>query len=182
MKPLAFIALLLTGCQPVPVAIPIAPAVERAAGSVRAANVSAARLETRVGGIQRSASTLRQDIATATAEADRLRRLGSATPAELEAQWLALSKIKTASVLLHDQSKQAVAEASERKRLGIVAEAGLADLSVAAKATDQNTARQAVKLAKQSGDAALGKALKVGFWIAIALALSIIILRFLKPL
>ncbi|GAA5117151.1 hypothetical protein JIN84_17835 [Luteolibacter yonseiensis] len=173
------ILLLVASCAPRAVLVePVAPAVTKARASVEAANMSSARLEKNVGSIHTGISSLGLEINKATTEADRLRKQGSATPAELEKQWKALTGIRTRNLFLETQSTEAVQNAAEQRFLRETANARLAELEKTAVTNDKGVEKLKTQIVRQEGDAALGRWMKRGIVIGavvifIAIALYI---------
>ena len=103
------------------------------------------------------------------AAADTLRTRGSATPAELDDQWKALTGLQTRNLFLEAEVQSAAVHATEQKTLRETASASLAELEVAAVATDKGVETLKTQLVKQADNAALGKSMKTVGWVISAL-------------
>ena len=166
MKPVLVI-LLLTVSAFAPKAIivePISPQVTKARASVEASGASSARLEKRVEGIKANTSALAVEVSKAVAESDRLRKIGAATPQELEDQWRALTSIQTRNLFLEAESAEAVRNAEEQRFLREAANTRLAELEQSATVHDKSVETLKTQVVTQAGNAAIGQAVKGAFW------------------
>ena len=166
MKPSPVIFLLaLSSCAPKAVIVePVAPQVTRARASVEASASSSARLEKRVEGIKANTSALAIEVNKAVAESDRLRKVGSATPQELEDQWKALTGIQTRNLFLEAETAEAVRNAEEQRFLREAANTRLAELEQSATVHDKSVETLKTQVVKQADNAAIGQAVKGMFW------------------
>ena len=173
------LASIVGACAPKAVIVePIAPAVTKARASVEASNASSARLEKSVGSLHTGISQLGADISKATAEADRLRQQGTASAAELEDQWKALTGIQTRNLFLETQSTEAVRNAAEQRVLKDAAASRLAELEQTATTHDKGVETLKTQIVRQEGDAAIGRMIKGGIIIAAIVIFIGIILYF----
>jgi hypothetical protein len=161
----------LVSCAPKAVIVePIVPAVVRVRAQVAAANASSQRLEESVGGIRASVSAMGVEIDHTLAAAETLRDRGSASQQELDDQWQALAGLQTRNLFLEAEVQSAAVHASEQKTLRETASASLAELEIAAIATDKSVETLKTQLVKQADHAALGKSVKTIGWVISGLA------------
>ena len=139
---------------------------------------------------------LRQDFASATAEAARLKAQKAASEKELDSLWILLTGTEARAKALFDEVEKAKAIADEQRAARLLAEKGLEELAKAAIARDTETlelraqrdalaneldqavkahARMQVSLSKAEQKAAVGSYLKGCIWfIGVALFLSLL--------
>lgn len=149
-RPVAALVLLLSACsnpQPPPRAIPapiqsaaVTPAVDAVRTDSAKQREVSGRLESQVDALRKSSADLRQDFASATAEAARLKVQKAASEKELDALWLILNGTEARAKALFDEVEKAKAIADEQKAQRSVAEKRLDELAKAAIARDTETA------------------------------------------
>ena len=162
---LLVILLAVSACAPKAVIVePIAPQVTRARASVEASASSSARLEKKVAGINANTSALAVEVSKAVAESDRLRKIGTATPQELEEQWKALTGIQSRNLFLEAETAEAVQNAEEQRFLREAANQRLAELEQSATVHDKSVETLKTEVVKQAGNAAIGQFVKGAFW------------------
>lgn len=148
-------------CAPKAIVVePLAPAVSRVRETTEATKVVSLQLEKKVEVLHTETVKAGEAIAKATAEADRLRKQGEASEAELEANWLAMQDIKAAQALFEQRTEDAVADAKEQKRLREVSEVKLTELETKVVKNDKGVEDLKVAIVKTGDDAALGKSVK----------------------
>lgn len=147
MKPLlAIISIALGSCThetvppraiPAPIqSAAVTPAVDAVrADSAKGREISG-RLETQVDALRKSSADLRQDFASATAEAARLKAQKAATEKELDALWILLTGTEQRAKALFDEVEKAKTIADQQKAQRVVAERRLDELAKAAIAND----------------------------------------------
>ena len=166
MKPFLVILLLtVSACAPKAIVVePISPQVTKVRASVEASGASSARLEKRVDSIKANTSALAVEVSKAVAESDRLRKVGTATPQELEEQWKALTGIQSRNLFLEAETAEAVQNAEEQRFLREAANQRLAELEQSAAVHDKGVEALKTQVVKQAGNAAIGQAVKGAFW------------------
>lgn len=117
----------------------VTPAVDAVrADSAKGREISG-RLETQVDALRKSSADLRQDFASATAEAARLKAQKAATEKELDGLWLILTGTEQRAKALFEEVEKAKAIADQQKAQRVVAEKRLDELAKAAIARDTET-------------------------------------------
>jgi len=187
MKAILAICLLIASCAPKAIIVePIAPAVVRARAEVRAAAVSSERLQESVSKVDSGIHSAAAVISMALKSSERLYAAGIATPAELHDQWRAMVGLQSAVAAVVADSEAATRNATEQAFLRRVSDKSMDALVPVAVKADKQAVESATALAKQADNAALGKAMKWLFWIAIAATIiggvAMLAVRFLKPI
>jgi hypothetical protein len=118
----------------------VTPPVAGSASLVRSAagevDRNAAVVDARAGVISRETRSLREALSSATTEADRMRKLASATREEMNELWLRLTDITRRSALLEDEAAAAVKQLDEQRELRRLATVQIIALEIAARNKD----------------------------------------------
>lgn len=184
----------------------VSPSVELARQAQASASIVSDRLETQVAILKGATTEIRDGMANAVAEADRLRKQKSATEAELEGLWKSLTELNTRNLFLEAEAEKAVTLADEQRVLRMKAETGMINLTQVAADRDAETIalrsqhadmsatiatmqgvidKQSSDLTKARESAAVGGYLRT--WVAILAAALILIsaafvyLKFFSP-
>jgi len=187
MKWIFAIALLLSACAPKAIVVePIAPAAASLRAKTEASATAAKRVSTGAQEISKKSSDLQAEIIKGMLEAERIRKAGLATPEQLDANADAWKAVHARNLFLEAAAKTVTIDASELEATTRRTSEDAAALEKTAIAHDKSVETLKSDMAKQSGDAAVGKAIRNLVWIAIigslALAVLWIVLKFIKPL
>lgn len=178
---------MLAGCSPKAIIVePIAPAAASLRAKTEASATAARKVSNGVQDIKAKSSDLQSEIIKGMLEAERIRKAGLATPEQLDANAEAWKVVHTRNLFLEAAAQTIAIDASELEVAARRASEEAVEFEKSAIVHDKSVETLKTDIAKQAGDAAIGKSLKNFIWISIIAALALgvlwVVLKSIKPL
>ncbi len=121
-------------------------------------------------------TNLKQEVEKGRLEAERLKKIGAATKAELEANAARWTQVATRNQILEDTNKQLLEDAQATKAYADRAAAEAEKLRQEADKKDQDVQKLQNVIAKQATDVALGRAVRRAFWSIVIISVIVLVL------
>jgi hypothetical protein len=184
MKNLAAIALaILASCAPKAIVVsPISPKAVVVSEAAKVASNQSIKVKNNTERLDKGIQDVQSEIIKGRNIAHHLAKTGSATPAQLKANADAWELVSIKNLFLEAAAQNAIIDASELVTAATRAKDEAAELRIEAGKADAVAVSLKAELAKQSIDAARGKAIKQGVWLVIAIGLIYLVIRFALPL
>ena len=179
---LAMLTCFMNSCAPDAVIMtPIAPAASHLKGVSESAMRAAERVTGRAISVSAQSTALGSQYIAAVLDAERIRKSGVATQADLDSNSRRWQDMQAANLILLESAKSAVIDgrALEAAAASISVEAG--ELEKSAIKTDAGMVAQQTKLASVDADAAAWRKLKFVGWVALSCAAVWLFIRYCLP-
>jgi hypothetical protein len=183
MKTLAAIALIcLASCAPKIVVSPLAPRAVVVSETTRATSNQAIKVKKNTEKLDEGIRGVQTDIVKGRNLARHMAQNGNATPQQLKQNAAAWEAVSIKNLFLEAAAQNAMIDATDLQVMADRAAAESATLRVEAEKADATALALQSELAKQSVDAARGKAVKHGIWLLLGIGILYLAIRFLLPL
>lgn len=184
---LFFLSLLLTACAPKAIVVePITPAAASLRAKTEASAVAARKVATGIQDIRQKSGDMQAEIVKGMLDAERIRKAGLATPEQLDANADAWKAVHARNMFLEATAQSLTIDASELEAATRQTSEEAVTFEQVAITHDKSVEILKSEMAKQTGDAAIGKAIRHLVWVAIIGSLVIaavwIFAKFIKPL